>query len=370
MSIETKTKKDTKLSQILKFEVSFGTTSLVQKASFAKNLAVMLKSGLTINQSLAIAGEQARGRFKRILDKILKSVESGNTLSDSLADFPSVFSSLFVKVVFAGEQAGRLDENLESIAKQLEKDKELETKIKGAMMYPMVIFAVTIILGLAIALLVLPKITPLLKALNVPLPLSTRLLIGFADLVSTNGVILFPLIIAGLMLFIWFLKRKFMQPMTHWIILHMPVVSVISRNTNLARFCRTLGTLLQSGLNIDDAVNIAKETLTNIHYKNALTKVAKQVGEGVEFSTSLERYANIFPVMLIRMVSVGERSGKIEELLFYLADFYDIEVEGSTKTLSTALEPMLLLVIGVIVAVLAMAIITPIYQVTGNISGS
>lgn len=367
---ETKIKKESRLDKILKLDISFGTTSLVQKAAFAKNLAVMLKSGLTINQSLAIAGEQARGRFKRILDKILKSVESGNTFSSALAAFPSVFSTLFVKVVYAGEQAGRLDENLESIAKQLEKDKELQSKIKGAMMYPMFILAVTVILGLAIALLVLPKITPLLKALNVPLPLTTRLLIGFADLVSNKGIILFPLIIAGILFFIWFLRRNFMKPMTHWIILHMPIVSVISRNSNLARFCRTLGTLLQSGLNIDDAVNISKETLTNVYYKNALTKVAKQVGEGVEFSTSLERYAGIFPVMLIRMVSVGEKSGKIEELLFYLADFYDIEIETSTKTLSTALEPMLLLVIGVIVAVLALAIITPIYQVTGNISGS
>lgn len=365
-----KNNKPSRFQSILKMDISFGSTGLVQKAAFAKNLAVMLKSGLTINQAIAIAAEQNKGRFKRILDKILKSVESGNSLSSSLADYPSVFSGLFVNVVYAGEQAGRLDENLESIAKQLEKDKELQTKIKGAMLYPTVILIVTIVLGLGIAFLVLPKITPLLKALNVPLPWTTRALIGFADLVANNGIVLFAGTVIGIIFLFWFFRRKFMHPITHWIILHIPIVSTIARNTNLARFCRTLGTLLQSGLNIDEAVNIAKETLTNYYYKTALTKVASQVGEGVEFSVALERFKRIFPVLLIRMVAVGEKSGKLEELLFYLADFYDIEVEASTKSLSTALEPMLLLVIGVIVAILALAIITPIYQVTGNISGA
>ncbi len=349
------------------FNISFGGTGLADKALLAKYLAVMQQSGLTITESLGIIEDAAKGRMKKIIGDVKKSVESGNTLSESLGRYPKVFSGIFKSSVYAGENSGTLAENLQYLSEQLQKERELTSKVKGAMLYPVVVLIAAFGLGLAMAFLVLPKIIPLFEGLKTNLPITTRALIAFTHFVSTNTASLFGGIVVGVILLAVVLRAKFSRPTTNWLLLKTPVIKGIVQNTNLARFSRTLGTLLKSGLNIDEALQITADTVGNYYYQKSLKEVGARVNKGSRLADSMEDYLKLYPKMVVRMITVGEQSGNLEGTLLYLADFYEVEVDNSTKNLSTAIEPILLLVVGLIVGFLALSIITPIYNITGNI---
>ncbi len=360
--ISTKPKKN-----ILQADISFGKVSLTARSLFAEHLSVMLKSGLTITDALTIGVESNRGKMKKVLKKVLKSVESGNSFSSALARHPKTFSGLFINAVRAGETSGTLEENLSHVAEQLAKEKELVSKIKGAMLYPVVVLTASFVLGMVLSFVVLPKITPLFTGLKMELPFTTRALISFSAFVESHGTELFLGIIGGVIFLVWLLKQRFMNPITHWFLLHFPIVKNITRSANLARFSRTLGTLLKSGLNVDEAVAITGNTVDNHYFQGATKSIANSVGKGTTLSSNMERYSRLFPIMPVRMVRVGEESGRVDETLLYLAHFYELEVDNSTKALSTAIEPVLLLFIGLVVGFLALSIITPIYNITGNV---
>ncbi|MCD4694165.1 type II secretion system F family protein [bacterium] len=358
-------KKDKK--NILNINIEIGGTGLTQKALFAKNLSVMLKSGLTISESLVIALDSAKGKFRKIIKGILKSVESGHSLSEAFSFYPKVFSGLFVNITNSGEASGNLDESMENISAQLEKEKELISKVKGALVYPVIILIASIILGGAMVFFVLPKITPLFEGLNVELPTSTRFLIWFSNFVQNYYLTLFFGLIFFFIFMFWFFRQKFIKPITHWLLLRIPVVSHVSRGTNLSRFCRSLATLLKSGLNIDEAFDITRGTLNNFYYKRAVVKAGDGISRGGKISENLAYYKHLFPNIVIKMIKVGEESGRLEETLNYLANYYEAEVDNSTKSLSVVIEPVLLLGIGLVVGFLAISIITPIYSITGGI---
>jgi len=360
-------KQQSKKKTLMEREILIGRVSLTQKALFAKHLSIMLKAGLPITEALSIAQDSAVGKLKKTLGKILKSVEAGKSLSESFGRYPKVFSDFFVKSVYTGEKSGTLVENLENIAEQLEKEKNLISKIKGAMLYPIIILATVFVLGMVLAFLVLPKITPLFEGLKIDLPFTTRALIWFSHFIQDYSFYLFFGIIAFLIFMTWLLRQKFIKPVTHWLFLNTPILKNIVRKANLARFCRTLAMLLKSGVNIDEALKIIRDTMGNYYYRSAIAKVSESIRKGTKLSENLSQFSNIFPIMLTRMVKVGEESGKFEETLFYLANLYEVEVDNSVKTLSTIIEPVLLIVIGLTVGFLALSIITPIYDITGGI---
>ncbi|MFH1790268.1 MAG: type II secretion system F family protein [bacterium] len=364
-------KKDTKAKKTKKagiFDISIGSVTLTQKALFAKHMSVMLKAGLTITDALFIAVQSSQGKLRKILIAVIKSVQSGNNFSDSLSRFPKAFGAAFVSATEAGESSGKLDENLDILAKQLEKEKELSSKVKGAMLYPIVVLTAAFVLGMAMSFLVLPKIIPLFEGMKMDLPFTTRGLIWFSHFVNDHGTGL----LIGIFIFVfslfWIVRQKFAKPVTNWLILNLPVIKKISHNSNIARFCRTLGMLLQSGINIDEALEITQRTMANYYYRSSMAKVVKGVGTGSKLSQNLSRFKHLYPIMVINMVKVGEESGNLEETLLYLADFHEVEVDTATKSLATIIEPVLLLFIGLIVGFLALSIITPIYNITGNIS--
>ena len=362
------TKKKQKKGNILNFNINIGGTSLRDKALLAKHMAVMQQSGLTIMESLTIIGESTKGKMKKVINGVKKSVESGNSLSSSFARYPKVFSGIFVSSVYAGETSGTLSENLKNLADQLQKEKELTSKVKGAMLYPAVVLFAAFVLGMAMSFFVLPKITPLFEGLKTELPITTRGLIAFSHFINDHGTALFAGIIIFIVALIWIVKQKFSHPVTHWLALKVPIIKKIVYNTNLARFSRTLGMLLQSGLNIDEALDVTQKTVNNYYYKKALAEVRDRVSKGTKLADNLDHYRKLFPKMTSRMIMVGEQSGKLEDTLMYLAGFYEVEVDNSTKSLSTAIEPILLLLIGLVVGFLALSIITPIYNITGNIN--
>jgi len=352
---------------ILDLNISISRISLVQMAIFAKNLSLMLKAGLTISESIEINRDQSTGKLRKVLGEVLSSIEAGQSLSNSFARCPKVFSNLFIDITRVGEMSGTLEENLSNIANHLEKEKELSAKIKGAMFYPIIVIVAASLLGLGMAFFILPKITPLFVGLKMQLPLSTRMLIWVSNLIRTQGIWLLVGVVAVVLFFIWLVKQKFSHPATHWLLIKTPIVKKIVCYSNLAKFNRTLGTLLRSGLNIDEALDITAHTISNYYFKKSLSGVVKRVSKGSKLAGSLEQSSNLYPIITTRMISVGEKSGKLEENLFYLANFYETEVDNSTKALSTVIEPVLLLIIGLSVAFLALSIITPIYQITGNI---
>lgn len=368
MATSTKKKKG---AAAFNFDLNFdlGGINLTQKALFSKNLAMMIKSGITISESLSIIEESLPSRFRRAVVNIRHTVESGGALSVAMSQYPKIFSSLYINTVYAGESSGTLQSNLEYMAEQLRKEKELNSKIKGAMLYPAVVLIAAFFLGLGISFIVLPKIVPLFEGLGVKLPLSTRLLISFSRAMQDHGLIIVIGLLAGVFFLIWLVRRKFTQPITHWLLLHIPILYPLVRSTNIARFCRTLGTLLKSGLTIDEALAVTKDSIGNYYYKKALDDITMRVGSGMKLSDSLKAHKDVFPTLVARMMNVGEQSGGFEDVLFYLASFYEEEVDNGTKTISTAVEPLLLIFIGSFVGFMAISIITPIYSITGNIGG-
>lgn len=340
---------------------------MTQKALFAKNMAVMIKSGLTVSEALEITSDSMSGNFKKVIDRIKTSVMAGNTLSESLSEYPKVFTPLFISSVRAGETSGSLEENLEYAAEQMRKEKELSAKIKGAMLYPIIVLVATFILGLAISFFVLPQITPLFQGLNVKLPITTRALIWFSNFIKNNSLSFLGGVISSFLVLSYIVKQKFSHPVTHWLFITIPVIKPLVRNANIARFCRTLGTLLKSGLTISEATLVTQASLNNYYFKKAIGDISLHLSSGTTLSENLTRYDKLFPKLVVRMILVGEKSGRLEESLYYLASFYEEEVDNSAKTISTAIEPILLIGIGLIVGFLALSIITPIYSITGNI---
>jgi type II secretory pathway component PulF len=253
------------------------------------------------------------------------------------------------------------------VAKQLTKEKELIDKIKGAMFYPLIILVLGLVIGLALAFFVLPKITPIFTALKVDLPITTRFLIWFSGLIQNYGFILLAILVGFIIFAIWLARQKFFKPVSHFLFLHLPIISKLSRYKNLSQFCRTLGTLLRSGLSLDEALQITENTVSNYYYKKSIAEVGRRISRGGTLSENLTEYSEYFPRLTIGMIRVGEKSGSLEEEFFNLANIYETEVDNTAKTLSTAVEPILLIIIGVIVGGLALSIITPIYKITGSV---
>lgn len=352
---------------LLNAEISFGGIGLAERALFAKRFAVMVQAGMTVTEALHVASSTASGSLKKILNQIAHAVESGRPLSSAFADHSRVFSDFFVQAVYAGETSGTLSENLEKVAEQLEKDKELSSKIKGAMVYPAVVLLAALVLGLGVSFFILPKIIPLFEGFRTQLPPTTRALISFSHFMEKYGIRVILGTFLGIGGVAVLARQRFMHPITHYLFLRIPLIKGIIGGANIARVNRTLGTLLKSGVPIDQALEITKNAAGNYYYRKSLEGVARRVAMGAKLSESLEEYPKLYPLIMTRMIRVGEESGKFEETLFYLADFYEAEVDVTTKSLSTVIEPILLLVIGFLVGGLALAIITPIYEITGGI---
>ncbi|MEK7610222.1 MAG: type II secretion system F family protein [Patescibacteria group bacterium] len=347
-------------------DISWGRVSLTDRALLAKQLSVMLESGLVLSEALKTAEVAAAGALKPVVAGLLRAVDSGRSLSDALAEHPRIFSGLFASAVFAGENSGTLPENLKNVSRALERERDFRSKVRGAMIYPTIVLIATFILGLALSFFVLPKITPLFEGLAVELPLTTRWLIAFSNFVQAHGLATVIGLAAGLAALSYLARARWMEPLTHRLWLRLPIVGRLEREANLARLAGTLGSLLKSGVPIDQALGIVERALGNYVYRRALARAAAMVGRGDKLSSGLmER--RLFPPIFVSLIGVGEESGKFEETLQYLSEFYEAELDKTTKSLATAIEPALLLVIGLVVAVFALSIITPIYEITGNV---
>lgn len=336
-----------------------------EKVLFTKNLALMIKAGLPLRESVTTIQEQSKSKtFKKILDDVTKSIDNGQSLAASLSRHPGTFDSLYVNMIRVGEESGTLEENLEHLTTQLEKSYELRSKVKAAMIYPSFILIAVIALSAGLILFVLPQIIPVFRTFDIKLPLATRVLIGFVDMTQNYGLFILIGIVALVVVLFSISRIRIVKLLIHKITLKLPIVGSISRNVNLSHFSRTLGVLLKSGLPVVSALEITQTTLGNLVYQEELKGATVQIQKGKPISDYLKEKEAVFPLMVSRMIGVGEKTGNLEETLIYLGNFYEIEVDRSTKTLSTVLEPILLLIIGAAVGFIALAIISPIYEIT------
>lgn len=350
----------------ISFNIPFiNRISFLDKILFAKNLSLMIKAGLPLRESVATIQEQIKNkRFKEILDDVIKNIDNGQSLAASLSRHPQVFDSLYVNMIWVGEESGTLEENLEHLALQLEKNYALRGKIQAATIYPSIILTAVIILSAALAFFILPKITPIFEVFDIELPLTTRILLKTTEIIQNYGLfVLAGLVILGVILFL-LSRRQPIKFLIHKIILKLPIIGSVFRNVNFSYFSRTLGILLKSGMPVIKALEVTQTALKNLVFQKELKAVAREVQKGKTISAYLKKREAIFPLMVSRMIGVGEKTGKLEETLLYISDFYEGEVDKSIKNLSVILEPILLLIIGVAVGFIALSIISPIYEIT------
>lgn len=339
-----------------------------EKIFFAEHLSLMIKGGIPLNEALETLKDEAKSpTFKKAISDVLKRLLAGERLNKSLASHPKIFDNFFCNVVRVGEESGTLEESLKYLSSHLRSDYEMKKKIRGAMIYPIIVLTLALIIALGITFFILPKITNLLQLLEIELPLTTRVLITTAFFLKKYSVFIIIGIIFLISIFKILQNSKFVKFYFDKISLSLPFLNRISKGLNLARFSRTLYTLSKSGMPILEALQICINTLPNEVFKRNLILVKLGVERGEKISQGLKRSSKIFPSVFSQMVVVGERSGTLEKIFLYLADFYEEEVDTILKDLSSIFEPVLLILIGIFVAFVALAIITPIYRFVGGL---
>jgi type IV pilus assembly protein PilC len=337
--------------------------------TFARNLSVMIDAGLAVSRALSVLGKQSKNKnLVKILNDLNASINSGETLSKSLEARSDVFSNLFVSMVRAGEESGKLSYSLRVIADQLEKSQNLSKKIKGAMIYPIVIVCLMVVIGVVLMVYMVPTLTETFRGLNITLPLPTRIIIAISDFLIANLLLTVATIFALVFGFLAGLKTVRGKNVLDFITLHTPMIKNMAREINAARTARTLSSLISSGVDIVSAIDITSAVLQNHYFRNLLNDAAKKVEVGELLSSSLSNEKNnLYPVFVGEMLAVGEETGKMTDMLSNIAVYYESEVDQKTKDLSTIIEPFLMILIGIVVGVFAIAMMLPTYSLVDAI---
>jgi len=344
------------------------TIPTAEKVLFSQELSTLVNAGVPISQSLGILEKQTKNvRFKGVLEELSKDVDGGLTLSGALSKHPKVFSPIFISMVKSGEIGGTLDEALTRLAEQMNKDRELSAKIRGAMIYPTVIFIAMTGALIFMLVTIIPKLTAMFDELGGELPATTKSLVLLSKAFTNYGFITAS-IFAGIYFgFRYALKhvipfRRFM----HKVLLKTPVIGNLSTKINVARITRTLGSLLSSGVGVVEALDIVSESTENLLFKEAIEKTSEKVKNGSTIAETIKTF-KVFPILVPQMISVGEETGSLDVILKKVADFYDSDVTNITANLTTLLEPLIMIVIGLMVGYVIVSIITPIYTMTDMI---
>ena len=357
----------TQKSFLSRINISFGGVKLADKIMFAKNLAAMVDAGLSISRGLSVIGREVKNKkFKEILKGLGADVEKGSSVSDAIAKYPNTFSSLFVSMVRAGEESGRLGESLRIVADQMDRTYALQRKVRGAMMYPAIIISVMIIIGILMLIFVVPTLTATFEELDAKLPIATRMVIGMSEFFKGHPVS----IIGGLVVLVALVIALYRTPRGkrgfEFVVLRIPIVGTLIRQTNAARMARTFSSRLSSGVEVVSALSITADVLQNSYYKEVLVEAEGSIQKGAPLSSVFSKHEKLFPPMVNEMVAVGEETGKLPSMLMQVALFFEGEVEQKTKDMSTIIEPFLMVIIGAAVGFFAFSMITPIYSLSSS----
>lgn len=329
---------------------------------FARQFATMIGAGVPLVRCLSILQTQADNpTFKKIITQIRSDVEGGSTFSKSLEKHPKVFTDLFCSLVKAGEIGGILDSILERLADYLESTETLKAKVKGALTYPVVVFGIAAMVVLALVMFVLPQFKEIFMGMNIELPLATTVLLATSDFMVSWWFIIIPACVAVPILIWNFFQTKTGSRIFDTNILRMPAIGMMMRKVAVAKFTRTLGTLIASGVPILQALEVTSQTAGNVVISDAVDKTRISIREGESIADPL-RNSGVFPPMVVQMIAVGEETGELDKMLSKIADFYDTEVDTAVKGLTSVIEPIVIVFMGIVIGGIVLAVFMPMLK--------
>ncbi len=348
-----------------KLRLHFSRVSGGQVASFTRRLATMIEAGLPLTEALSLLEKQESGKLQLVIGDLLRDIEGGSSFTAALKKHREVFGDIYIASVSAGEEAGVLEKVLTQLADTLEKRQEFLAKVKGAMIYPAIILVGMGGVIFIVVTFVIPKMANLYNEFNTQLPWETRVLM---DIASLSGVLvwLLPfLAVAGVVAGKVLMRQPEMRYRYDEIKLRIPILGPLLQATLLTNLTRTLGMMVNTGVPLVDGVATISRAAGNMVYQKALERVDQRIEKGFPLSESL-REQMIFPDILVEMVATGEQTGKLDTILFRLAHFFEIEADQRVKTLTSAIEPLIMIVLGIGVGFLVFAVIMPIYNLTSQ----
>ncbi len=366
VSAEEVVKKHSVLDE--KFRGMFGHVSNREKIMFARNVASMLEAGLTLSRILSVIERQSRNqKFKEVVSKINAEIRAGKTLNEAMSIFPKVFSPLFVSMVRAGEESGNLAGSLKTLSSQMEKSYLLQKRLRGALIYPVIVLCLIAVIGVLMFIYVVPTLTSTFKELHIKLPWSTQLIVSTSDFLRYHTFAFIVSVVAVVSALIAFKRSVFGGKLIDQVLLKMPVIGVLIKESNSARTARTLSSLLTSGVSFLSAMEITRDVVQNHFYKEVLEQARKNVQKGDPISSVFMENEHLYPPFVGEMTSVGEETGQLAEMMLSIASFYESEVEQKTKDMSTIVEPLLMVLIGAAVGFFALSMISPTYSLIDSI---
>ncbi len=340
---------------------------------FTRQLSTMISAGVPLARSLATLQDQSENKYMHtVIAGVTKDVQSGIPLADAFGKYPNVFSDVYVNMVRAGEAGGILDEILKRLASQVELDASIRKKIKGAMTYPLVILTITVIGFFGIMLFIIPKIAKILLDLggpNAKLPIYTRALLSISNFMQHNAIIVLVVFFGASFLIRRYIKTPKGKYQFHALLLRVPVLKTIVMKIAIARFSRTFASLMSAGVGVLDALEVTGGAIGNKVIEAELKEAAREVKNGKQLSEPLSKSKH-FPPIVSQMLSVGEETGQIDTVLVKVADFYEEEVDTIIDALSSIIEPVMIIILGSIVGIIAASVMGPIASLSKNIGNN
>jgi len=361
--IELREKKENVLSI---FKIIFDRVSFSDIVNFTRQIAIMINAGLTLIEALDILKKQTEKQsLKKIIIDINDEIKAGNPFSAPLKKYPHYFSHLYIALVRSGEASGKLSQILLKLADNLEKEREFKSKIKGALIYPVIIIIAMIVVIFIMITFVLPRLLNLYKDFNIDLPATTKFLIFISNFMTRFWPIVFGMIFFIFILIKNYLKTKKGRFFYDAALLKIPMINNVIKISSLVDLTRTLSILIGAGVSILDSLDIVKETSENLVYQKAFSNIYKQVEKGVSLADAMKE-EEIFPPILVQMTQVGEQTGNLDDTLARISTYFEMESELAVKTMTTLIEPAILVFLGLGVGFLVMSVITPIYNLTSS----
>lgn len=349
--------------------ISFGVgVKRIEIIRMAKNLSAMLSAGLSISRALSVLERQSSNkRFKAIVQGLGESVKKGSSFHEALALYPRVFSPLFIAMARAGEESGSLSESFSVVSLQMERADTLIRKVRGAMIYPAIIIVAIVIVAVLMLIYVVPTLTKTFESFKVEIPLSTRVIMAISDFMAAHALVSLGTLVVAVVGSVVLVRSRRGSAAVLTLALRLPVIGELVRETYAARTARTLSSLLAAGVPILETLSITEEVVHARQFAGIVAEAAERVKKGEPLSASFAEHPKLYPLLLSEMLSVGEETGKVTDMLKQIAEFYEADVAEKTKDLSTIIEPILMLFIGAVVGVFAVSMIAPIYQLSSAI---
>lgn len=339
--------------------------NLEEKMIFARHLALMIRAGFSLNKALETLARQTTNKyFSSVLTDIAAKVTAGKLFYDSVLDHKDVFPPVFTSMIKVGEASGKLEQTLRLASRHLKRENTLIRKVKGALVYPAVVLAAMVGVGAVMMVFVVPQLAQTFSDLNVPLPLTTQIFFGTANFLKQFWYLAIVILLALIfIIYVFIRKTRTGQKFVNFILLKLPIFSNLTKKLNSARLARTLNSLLSGGIPLTEALKISGESLTNFYYSQAVLAILPEIEKGQQLGKLLSAKPDLFPPVVTEMIAVGEETGSLSPILLELARFFESEVAVATKSLSSVVEPIIMILVGLVVGIFALSIIQPIYSI-------